>query len=92
MIKRTLISLFTAGWLIPLWLGVNSWLDFWQFEVWPRLVGGQPMNSFPMLDFSRQCLATAVIWLGLVLLFWSWLGSARVSQQKRDPDEASTQR
>jgi len=72
LFRRILICLFSAGWLIPLWLGVSTYLGFWQSEVLPILLGNPQMNSFPFIQFSKDCFTVSSVWLGLAIIFWSW--------------------
>ena len=67
-------ALFSAGWLVPLWLGVDAYLSFQRAEVWPLLMGGHPMNSFPFLHFASNCFLVSFAWLGIALAFWSYVG------------------
>jgi hypothetical protein len=69
-----LVALASAGWLVPLALGVSTYLDFWQLEGWPRIVGQHPMNSFPFIAFAQQCFNIAFLWLGVVIIGWSYAG------------------
>jgi hypothetical protein len=69
---RALIVIFSAGWLIPLWVSANAMYSFFDLELWPRLRGVVPLNSFPFVRFSEQAFTMACIWLGLVIVFWSW--------------------
>ncbi|MDR6992624.1 hypothetical protein [Luteimonas sp. 3794] len=68
-------ALLSAGWLFPLWLGMETSFSFWQMEGWPRLLGERPGHSFPFLSFASDCFRIAFFWLGAVLLFWSYLGA-----------------
>ena len=67
-------ALLSAGWTVPLLLGVDSYLSFWQAEGWPLLLGKQPGNSFPFVHFAAQCLRVAFAWLGVVVFFWAYMG------------------
>jgi hypothetical protein len=68
---RALVALFSAGWLIPLWVSVRTYLDFMQFEIRPAVLGHPEMNSFPFLNTSKNTFTIACVWLGMVILFWS---------------------
>lgn len=70
--RRSLISLFSAGWIFPMWLAANTYLDFMENEMWPRLAGGHPINSFPYLRFCQQALTFGCVWLAFVILYWAW--------------------
>ncbi|WP_075575221.1 hypothetical protein [Lysobacter antibioticus] len=71
-LQAILVALFSAGWLIPLALGVDIWLNFWQLEAWPLLSGVPRGNSFPFIDAAKDCLRWALLWLGAVIAFWSY--------------------
>lgn len=72
LIRRTLITIFSAGWLLPLWLSVDTVFGYLQAEVDPRLRGEKPVNSFPFLSFSEDCFTVALFWSATVVLFWAW--------------------
>ncbi len=79
-IAKAFIALLSAGWLVPLWLGIDTYLTFVRVEVWPLLEGQRPLNSFPFLDFTARCMAVSLVWLGFVIVFWAyWL--LRVTKQ-----------
>ena len=72
-IRRVLITIFSAGWLLPLWLSADTMFDYLGVEVVPRLFGQDPMiNSFPFLGFSQQSFTVAFIWLAAAVFFWAW--------------------
>jgi len=70
ILQRTLIALFSAGWLFPLWLSGHIFLDFIVLEVQPRLSGNPKVNSFPFLHYSLSMWTLSCAWLGLVLIYW----------------------
>ena len=70
---RALIALLSAGWLVPMWMAVLTVLEFIDLELWPLLLQQPKLNSFPFLDFAGDCLAVAVLWLGLVIAGWAWV-------------------
>jgi len=70
--RRILIALFSAGWLVPLWISADSMFTFFNSELWPRLRGGNPLNSFPFIQFSEQAFTIACVWLAAVITFWAW--------------------
>jgi len=74
--KRILIAVFSAGWLLPLGVSASVMFQFLSAEVLPRLAGQQPVNSFPFVQFSAQTFTGACIWLGAVIIFWTWRASA----------------
>ena len=74
---RFLLALLSAGWLVPLWLGVWSYLDFMQSEIWPAVLGHPKMTSFPFLHVTKGSFTIAFGWLGFVILFWSYRGLSK---------------
>lgn len=72
LIRRILIAIFSAGWLLPLWLSVDTMFDYLRAEVVPRLFGQNPINSFPFVHFSQQSFTVACIWLAAAVFFWAW--------------------
>jgi len=82
--KRLTICLFSIGWLIPAWLGVNTIMSFLNTEVWPLLRGEHPLNSFPFIDFSARCFEIAFLWLAAVVFNWSWQITARFQNERAD--------
>ena len=71
-LKRLLLVLISAGWVLPFWLAVDFFLQFVQMEAYPRLCGQQPINSFPYLSFISTMSATACLWLAVAIAVWSW--------------------
>lgn len=86
MTKHTIVAIavaiFSAGWLLPLALSVSSYLSFWQSEGWPLLLGRPRVNSFPFLSFAHDAFLIAIAWLGVVILFWSYLGYSAWSRHR----------
>ena len=72
LIRRILIAIFSAGWLLPLWLSVATMFDYLRAEVVPRLFGQNPVNSFPFVQFSQLFFTVACIWLAAAVFFWAW--------------------
>lgn len=62
--------LFSIGWLLPIWISVNSLISFLGSELYPLLLGEKPLNSFPFLGFSFQSFTIGCLWLAAVLIFW----------------------
>lgn len=62
--------LFSIGWLVPIWISVNSLFSFLGFEIYPLLQGKHPLNSFPFLDFSFQAFTIGCLWFSAVLIYW----------------------
>lgn len=71
-LRAIVLATLSTGWLVPMYLGVSAYLEFWRVEAWPLLAGHQPMNSFPFLAFSSRCIAGSMVWLGLVLFSWTY--------------------
>jgi hypothetical protein len=72
IMRRLLIAAFSTGWLLPMWISAQSLYTFLDAEVWPRLRGQEPLNSFPFVHFSLQAFTVAVVWLAAVVFFWAW--------------------
>ena len=75
MLRRLLIALFSTGWLAPLWISADSMFAFFNGELWPRLRGEHPLNSFPFIQFSERASTIAFVWLAAVIAFWAWRSS-----------------
>ncbi len=73
--KRILIAIVSAGWLLPLWMSASVMFQFLSAEVLPRLAGQGPINTFPYVQFSEQAFTAASIWLGAVIMYWAWRAS-----------------
>jgi hypothetical protein len=69
---RFLIAAFSAGWLLPIWLSADCFLSFVNAEIWPRLNGEHPINSFTYIRFVTQAFTVGIIWLAAVVFFWAW--------------------
>lgn len=72
---RAIVALLSAGWLIPMWLGVSALLDFVEVELWPLLLQQPKLNSFPFIGFAERCFAIGFLWLGVVIAAWAWVGA-----------------
>lgn len=73
-IKAALIAIFSAGWVFPLWLSVNTYFDFWRLVALPIALKIRPIDSCPFLDFADNCFGIAMLWLGCVIAYWSYMG------------------
>ncbi len=71
---RVVVALVSVGWLVPLWMGVRTLLDFVELELWPMLLEQPALNSFPFIPFAGDCFAVAFFWLAAVVAGWSWVG------------------
>lgn len=67
-----LVAVISAGWLLPLGLGIDAYLQYWRGEALPQLLSQPQPNSFPYLHFATQCLHLSFLWLALVLGGWSY--------------------
>ena len=77
-----LVTLVSSGWVVPLWLGVETYLTFWQIEAWPLLAGEHPGNSFPFIESARTCFKLAFVWLGVVIVFWAYVGFSALASRR----------
>jgi len=80
--KRGLVTLFSAGWIAPIWLAAWLFMDFWQVEGWPRLAGRLPGNSFEWFGLIKGCLNLGLVWLVAVVAYWAWVLAAVVARAK----------
>ncbi len=67
--RLVLKVLFSIGWLLPIWVFVNTLFSFLGSEFYPLLLGKKPLNSFPFLDVSFQAFTIGCLWLSAVLIF-----------------------
>ncbi|MCC7248246.1 MAG: hypothetical protein IT473_06465 [Lysobacter sp.] len=74
MAIRAIVALLSAGWLVPMWLGVSALLDFVEVELWPLLLQQPKLNSFPFIEFAERCFAVGFLWLGIAIAAWAWVG------------------
>ena len=77
-----IVAVFSAGWIAPLWLGIDTYLTFWEIEAWPLIAGKQPGNSFQFISFARDCFTWSLVWLAAVVVFWSYLGFQAVTDRR----------
>ncbi len=47
------------------------------------LLGQHPLTSFPHLPFSVLLFRAAIVWLGFVILFWSYVGYFSLLRQRK---------
>jgi hypothetical protein len=88
LLRRSLITLFSAGWLLPLWVSVNILFEYYRVDLAPRLLLGQhPVHSFPFIQFSQALFTGACVWLAATVLFWGW----RVTKATEECREVKTQ-
>jgi hypothetical protein len=74
VLRRLLLAVLSAGWVLPMWLGVETVLQFLAIELWPHLLGKPRGNSFHFPEFASDCFALAFAWLGLAIGAWAWAG------------------
>lgn len=55
-LKKILVVAFSVGWVAPMWLATWLFVDFWQVEGWPHLLGQQSENSFEWFGPTKSCL------------------------------------
>lgn len=78
--KLVFLLVASAGWIVPLYLGIDSIISFLRLEVYPRLLGQSPLNSFPFLPFSKRLMVIGFAWLAVVALFWSAVLARRLAR------------
>jgi len=72
LLKRVIIGLISAGWIIP--FGMSHWLsqEFMTAVVVPFIREGKPwtgsLNPFPYID---RLFYISMIWLAIVIVIWS---------------------
>jgi hypothetical protein len=76
------VSFLTAGWLIPFWLAVDTYLDFRQSAVLPLALNVQPVSSFPYLHFVATCFGIAMAWLALVVACWAYVAHSVLTRRQ----------
>ena len=79
-LKKVLVAAFSIGWITPLWLAAWLFVDFWQVEGWPHLLGLQPGNSFEWFGPIKSCLNFGFAWLAAVLAYWLWVGTSALKR------------
>lgn len=68
MLQRLAICAASVGWIVPFFAAAN--VLFRQVELVAE--GTLAQHSFPHLRTSSQLFALAMIWLGLVIVVWTW--------------------
>ncbi|MBX3711050.1 MAG: hypothetical protein KF800_03710 [Lysobacter sp.] len=74
---RGSIALASAGWVVPMWLGLWTSLQFVELELMPLLMQQPRLNAFPFLDFAVDCFVVGFLWLGAVIAGWAWVATGR---------------
>ncbi|WP_369942317.1 hypothetical protein [Xanthomonas medicagonis] len=80
--RKLCIVLFSTGWIAPMWLAAFLFVDFWQTEGWPRLLGRNPGNSFEWFGPTKACLGIGFAWLAAVVAYWAWLGASERDERR----------
>ena len=78
--KRLLITVLSIGWIAPIWLAAWFFVDFWQIEGVPRLVGQPRGNSFEWFGPIKDCLNLGFAWLAVAVAYWSWVGASTLGR------------
>ena len=76
--QKALIALASAGWVVPMWLGCWTALQFVELELMPVLMQQPRLNSFPFVDSAIDCFIVGFLWLGAVVASWAWVGAGRL--------------
>jgi hypothetical protein len=66
MALRVFSTLFSAGWLLPLWISVGIYLHSLPGEAGPG------SDKVIYIDSGYRAFTISVAWLTLVILFWAW--------------------
>ncbi len=71
------ITVLSAGWVLPAYIAVWTFLQYLDAEVAELLRGLEPMHSFPFLVEVQRWMTVAFSWFGLALAFWALVGALR---------------
>jgi hypothetical protein len=82
IILAILIAALSAGWVFPMWLGVIMYLQFWQSEGWPLLLGHPHLNSLDFLHEARTAFEIAFCWLAFVVFGWAYTAIRFIQRHK----------
>ncbi len=58
ILLRVLVAGVLSGWILLLWLGIDSW----QTGIGELVHHNTRVNSFPFEEFGRRCIWWACIW------------------------------
>jgi len=70
--KCALVALGSSGWVLPMWLAVESCLG------WYAMVTENRGNSFPYGSAASVCFRIAFAWLGIVIAVLSFVAARRL--------------
>lgn len=65
--RRAGIVVLSTGWLVPGCVGQSLLFSHLKSSGDEGIV-----HRFPHLAFSQDCLTLAGLWVGLVVVFWTW--------------------
>ena len=80
MVVTALLVLFSAGWLVPVFLAGYFFSAWIEHDVAPRLFGLMPTTGFPYLAAADRAFWAGFSWLAAVVLMWSVVLSIRVTE------------
>ena len=69
--KVYLYAALSAGWLIPLCISLNFYLNYLNYTVRPEIAGEGFKTPFPFLIACRIMFELTAFWLGCVIFAWS---------------------
>lgn len=80
--KQLLITVLSVGWIAPMWVAAWLFVDFWQTEGFPLLLGQQSGNSFEWFGPIKDSLNLGFAWLAAAVAYWSWVGSSAFGRRR----------
>ena len=69
--KTYLCAALSTGWLTPLSLSVNFYLNYLDYTVRPEIMGEGFKTPFPFLIACRMMFELTAFWLGCVIFAWA---------------------
>ncbi len=77
-VRRIIISLLSAGWVLPLALAAETYNEYLTQVLLPQALGQVPLASAPLdqIAFMQFCLALS--WLAAALAGWSFFVLRRI--------------
>jgi hypothetical protein len=82
------IAICSAGWLVPLYFAVHCYLHLFQEVSDSQIRGLVEMNSFPFQSTMEDCFFISAVWVGVVILAWSFVGALRLLRPGRTKEKA----